>query len=151
MVSSDNVVHFEMFLEQETIEAIQSGKVIWWDPNDQSDYRCEGLDPETFPGGEVPLKAWSGDKRIALHGFALAHRAGRVSLPPAYLFMASMPALSFLGHILRGDIVIHSKMNTYGFRKPLNKRHYPDLEGKLMKLPDENAEQILIQAKRHLI
>ena len=149
--SSDNVVRFEMFLEQQTFEAMQSGKVIWWDPNDQSDYRCEGLDPETFPGGEVPLKACSGDHRIALHGFALAHRAGRVSLPPAYLFMASMPALSFLGHILRGDIVIHYKMNTYGFRKPLNKRHYPDLEGKLIKLPDEDAEQALIHAKSHLI
>ena len=149
--SSDNVVRFEMFLEQQTFEAMQSGKVIWWDPNDESDYRCEGLDPETFPGGEVPMKAWSGDKRIALLGFALAHRRGRVTLPPAYLLMACMPALSFLWHIIRGDIVIHSEMNTYGFRKPLNNRHYPDLECELIKLPDDDAQQALIQAKTYLI
>ena len=149
--TTDNVVRFEMFLEQQTYEAMQSGKVIWWDPNDQSNYRCEGLDPQTFPGGEVPLKAWSGDKRIALLGFALAHRRGLVNLPPAYLLVACMPALSFLWHILRGDIVIHYEMNTYGFRKPLNKRHYPDLEGELIKLPDEDAQQALIQAKTYLI
>ena len=65
--------------------------------------------------------------------------------------MASMPALSFLEHILRGDIVIHHEMNTYGFRKPLNKRHYPDLEGEVIQLPDEDAQQALIQAKRYLI
>ena len=151
MASIDNVVNFEMFLDQETMEAIQTGRVPWYDANDESGYQCDGVDPAIFPGGEVPMKPWSPDHRIALEWFARAHRARRISHPPVYLLMASMPALTFLEHILRGDIVIHSEMSTYGLKKAMNKTHYPDLVAELIKFSDKDAEQMLNEAKTHFL
>ena len=151
MASIDNVVHFEMFLDQKTMEAIQLKMNPLFDANDESGYQCDGVDPAIFPGGEVPMKPSSPDHTIAMEWFARAHRAGRISHPPAYLLMASMPALAFLEHILRGDIVIHSERSTYGLKKAMNKTHYPDIGLQLIKIPDNAAEQMLNEAKTHLL
>ena len=69
-----NDVKFEMFLDRETLQAICTGRVPWYDPEDVHGYRCDGLDPEIFPGKEVPMKFWSPDHRIALEWYARAKR-----------------------------------------------------------------------------
>ena len=75
MALIDNVVQFEIFLERETQQAIRTGKVTWYDPEDVDGYRCDGLDPGIFPCGEVPMKFWSPAHRIALEWFARAKKA----------------------------------------------------------------------------
>ena len=146
----DNVVHFEIFLERETMQAIRTGRVTWYDPEDVDGYRCDGLDPGIFPCGEVPMKFWSPDHSIALEWFARAKRAGRVSLPPTHLLMASMPALRFLEHCLRGDIVIHYETSTCGFRKPVNEINYPGLEVDMIEIADNVAQRMLDNATENL-
>ena len=150
MASIDNVVHFEMFLDQKTMEAIQLKMNPLFDANDESGYQCDGVDPAIFPGGEVPMKPSSPDHTIAMEWFARAYRAGRILHPPTYLLMASMPALAFLDHILRGDIVIHFERSTYGLKKAMNKTHYPDIGLQLNKIPDNVAEQILDETMTQL-
>ena len=97
MTLAENEVRFEIFLEAETMEAMKTGKVSWYDPQDVEGYRCDGLDPATFharPGmkPEVPMKFWSSDHRIALECFVRARRSGRISNPPTNLLEASMPS-----------------------------------------------------------
>ena len=82
-----NDVKFEMFLDRETLQAICTGRVPWYDPEDVHGYRCDGLDPEIFPGKEVPMKFWSPDHRIALEWYARAKRAGTTSLKPGSLHL----------------------------------------------------------------
>ena len=151
MASIGNVVHFEIFLDQETMEAIQRKMNPLFDANDVPGYRCEGVEPAIFQGGEVPMKPSSPDHTIAMEWFARAYRAGRILHPPTYLLMASMPALAFLDHILRGDIVIHFERSTYGLKKAMSKTHYPDLVLQLIKIPDDAAEQFFNEAKTHLL
>ena len=151
MASIGNVIHFEIFLDQKTMEAIQLKMNPLFDANDESGYQCDGVDPAIFPGGEVPMKPWSPDHRIALEWFARAHRARRISHPPVYLLMASMPALTFLEHILRGDIVIHSEVSTCGLKKPLNKIHYPDLVVDVIEFAENEAQRMLDNATAYLL
>ena len=151
MALIDNVVHFEIFLERETMQAIRTGRVTWYDPEDAHGYRCDGLDPGIFPCGEVPMKFWSPDHRIALEWFARAKRAGNISLPPTTLLMASMSALSFLEHCLRGDIKIHSEMRTCGLKKPLNNINYPDVVVDVIEFAENDAQRMLDCATQFLL
>ena len=151
MALIDNVVRFEIFLERETQRAISTGKVSWYDPEDVHGYRCDGLDPGIFPCGEVPMKFASPDHRIALKWFAHAVRAGIVSLPPTFLLMARMPALCFLEHCIRGDIVIHSKMSTCGLKKPVNAKNYPGLVMEFIEFTEDEAQLMLEDATEHLL
>ena len=150
MASIGNVVHFEIFLDQETMEAIQRKMNPLFDANDESGYKCDGVEPAIFQGGEVPMKPSSPDHTIAMEWFARAYRAGRVSHPPSYLLIASMPALAFLDHILRGDIVIHFERSTYGLKKAMNKTNYPDTGLELNKISDDVAEEILDETMTQL-
>ena len=143
MASIGNVVHSEIFLDQETMEAIQRKMNPLFDANDVSGYKCDGVEPASFQGGEVPMKVSSRDQTIAMEWYARAYRAGRVSQPPSYLFIASMPALAFLDHILCGDIVIHFERKTYGFKKAMNKANYPEIGLELNKISADVAEEIL--------
>ena len=74
-----------------------------------------------------------------------------MSLPPTFLLTASMPALRFLEHCLRGDIVIHSEVSTCGLKKPLNKIHYPDLVVDLVEFADNDAQLMLDEATKYLL
>ena len=139
MALTDNAVRFEIFLERETVAAIRMGK----------------FDPGLFPSRpntkpEVPMKFWSPDHSIALEWFARAKKAGRVSLPPTHLLMASMPALRFLEHCLRGDIVIYYETSTCGFRKPVNQINYPGLEVDMIEIADNVAQRMLDNATEYL-
>ena len=151
MASIGNVIHFEIFLDQKTMEACQVKMNPLFDANDESGYKCDGVEPAIFQGGEVPMKPSSSNHTTAMQWFARAYRVGQISHPPTYLLMASMPALAFLDHILRGDIVIHFERSTYGLKKAMNKTHYPDLVPQLIKIPDKAAEQMLNEAKTHLL
>ena len=151
MALNDNVVHFELFVERETMQAITTGYVSWYDPKDDHGYRCDGLDPGIFPCGEVPMKFSSPDHRIALKWFAHAVRAGIVSLPPTFLLMARMPALCFLEHCIRGDIVIHSKMSTCALKKPVNEKNYPGLVMEFIEFTEDEAQRMLEYATEHLL
>ena len=150
-------MRFEMFLEKETVEAMLTGKVPWYDDrDDKKGYKCDGLDPKIFPSRrnmkpEVPLKLWSGDHRIALKWFARAKRTGVVSLPPTHLLMASMPVESFLRHIFCGDIVIHSETETCGFTKPVDLANYSGLELDLIEFSDPQAKGMLDAAEQYLM
>ena len=146
-----NVVKFEIFLDRETLQAICTGRVPWYDPEDVHGYRCDGLDPEIFPGKEVPMKFWSPDHRIALEWYARAKRVGTTSLPPTILLMASMSAPSFLEHCLRGDIVIHSERSTCGLKKPLKNTNYPDVELDLIEFTENDAQRMLDYATEYLL
>ena len=150
MASIGNVIHFEIFLDQKTMEAIQLKMNPLFDANDESDYKCDGVEPAIFQGGEVPMKPSSPNHTIAMQWFARAYRVGQISHPPTYLLMASMPALAFLDHILRGDIVIHFERSTYGLKKAMNKTHYPDIGLQLNKIPDDVAEEILDETMTQL-
>lgn len=151
MVLVGNDVKFEIFLDRETLHAIRTGRVPWYDPEDVHGYRCDGLDPEIFPGKEVPMKFWSPDHRIALEWYARAQRAGMTSLPPTILLMASMPARSFLEHCLRGDIVIHSKRCSCGLKKPLKDKNYPDVVVDVIMFTEKEAQRMLDYATRYLL
>ena len=151
MALIDNVVQFEIFLERETQQAIRTGKVPWYDPEDVDGYRCDGLDPGIFPCGEVPMKFWSPDHRIALEWFARAKKAGTISLPPTILLTASMSALRFLEHCLRGDIVIHSARRTCGLTKPLNHHNYPSVVLDAIEIPESDAQSMLDNATAFLL
>jgi hypothetical protein len=122
--------------------------VPWWDPQDSTGYRCNGIDPEIFPAGRVPLKKWSPDHKVALEWFARAHRAGRISGPPKYLIEGRMDALAFLDHILAGDIIPDAQTSTLGFTKPLDQRHYQSLVMDLSWQSDEEAQRALSDALR---
>ena len=151
MALIDNVVRFEIFLDRETMQAIRTGKVTWYDPEDVHGYRCDGLDPAIFPCGEVPMKFSSPDHRIALEWFARAKRAGKISLPPTTLLMASMPALSFLKHCLRGDIEIHFERRTCGLKMPLNNINYPDVVVDVIEFAENDAQRMLDNATAYLL
>ena len=156
MALTYNDVRFEMFLERETMAAIRTGKVSWYDREDVEGYRCDGLDPGMFPSRvkskpEVPMKTWSADHRIALKWFARTKRAGRISLPPTHLLTASLPAQNFLNHCLCGDIVIHHETDTYGFRKSVDQINYPGLVVELIEFPNDDAQRMLDTATEHLM
>ena len=146
-----NDVKFEIFLDRETLHAICTGRVPWYDPEDVHGYRCDGLDPEIFPGKEVPMKFWSPDHRVALEWYARAKRAGSISLPPTVLVMARMSARSFLEHCLRGDIVIHSKRSTCGLKKPLKNINYPDVVVDVIEFTENDAQRMLDYATEYLL
>ena len=97
------------------------------------------------------MKFWSPDHRIALEWFARAKKAGTVSLPPTTLLTANMPALRFLEHCLRGDIVIHSEMSTCGLKKPLNKINYPGLVVDVIEFAENDAQRMLDNATEYLL
>ena len=144
-------VSFEIFLDRETLYAMCTGRVLWYDPEDVLGYRCDGLDPEIFPGKEVPMKFWSPDHRVALEWYARAKRAGSISLPPTVLVMARMSARSFLEHCLRGDIVIHPERSTCGLKKPLKNRYYPDVVVEMIAFTENDAQCMLDCATRFLL
>ena len=96
------------------------------------------------------MKPSSSNHTTAMQWFARAYRVGQISHPPTYLLMASMPALAFLDHILRGDIVIHFERSTYGLKKAMNKTNYPDIGLELNKIPDDVAEEILDETMTQL-
>ena len=151
MALIDNFVFFEIFLDKETLEAMLTGRVPWYDPEDRHNYRCDGLDPEIFPGNEVPMKFWSSDHRIALEWFARAVRAGTISFPPIMLLMATMPALSFLEHCNCGDIVIHPARRTCGLTKPLNHTNYPSVVLDAIEIAESDAQSMLDNATAFLL
>ena len=97
------------------------------------------------------MKFWSPDHRIALEWFARAIRAGTISLPPTILITASMSALSFLEHCLRGDIVIHSARCTCGLKKPLNHINYPDVVVDVIEIAESDAQRMLDNATAYLL
>ena len=71
MALVEDEVRFEMLLDTDTMKAVHTGKVPGYDPQDVKGYRCDGLDPKTFPSrpgmkAEVPMKVWSSDHNIAL-------------------------------------------------------------------------------------
>ena len=151
MALIDNVVRFEIFLDRETLQAIRTGWVPWYDPKDVYGYRCDGLDPEIFPGNEVPMKFWSSDHRIALEWFARAVRAGNISFPPIFLLMATMPAHSFQEHCNCGDIVLHPARSTCGLTKPLNHHNYPSVVLDAIEIPESDAQSMLDNATKYLL
>ena len=128
--------------------AFRTGYVSWYDPDDVERYRCDGLDPGIFPNGEVPMKFWSPDHTVALQWFARAIKAGTISRPPTSLLMAKMPALGFLEHCLRGEIVIHSQMRTCGLKKPVNENNYPGLVMEVIDFSEEEGKHMLDEAKK---
>ena len=146
-----NEVKFEIFLDRETLQAICTGRVPWYDPEDVLGYRCDGLDPAIFPGKEVPMKFWSPDHRIALEWYARAKKAGTTSLPPTILLMARMSVRSFLEHCLRGDIVIHSKRSTCGLKKPLKSVNFPEVVVELIEFTENDAQRMLDYATEYLL
>ena len=128
MTLIDDVVWIEMLLDKDTVEAMETGKVNWYQGRDREDYRCEGLDPKTFPKKEVPMKYWSSDHRIAWEWYFRAGRTGNTEGLPTKLVVAKMPAVRFLAHCLEGDIVIYSDRKTCALKKAVNAENYPDLE-----------------------
>ena len=151
MALIDNVVYFEIFLDKETLGAICTGWVPWYDPDHVNSYRCDGLDPGIFSGKEVPMKFWSPDHRIALEWYARAIRAGILSAPPIILLTVSMSASRFLEHCLRGDIVIYSSRCTCGLTKPLNHKNYPDAVVEVIEIADSEAQLMLDNATAYLL
>ena len=150
MALIEDFVHFELFLERETMQAITTGHVSWYDADDAEGCSCDGLDPRIFPCGEVPMKFASPDHRIALDFFVRAKIAGYITLPPTFLIIARMPALRFLEHCIRGDIVIYSQMSTCGLKKPVNAINYPGLEMEFISYTEDQA-QFMLDATEHLL
>ena len=80
----------EGFIDQEMVDAVKTGKVMWYDPTDEIGSRCDGVDPSLFKNGrdhssEVPMKKWSPDHRGALEYYARAYRGKKVPGPTTYI------------------------------------------------------------------
>ena len=127
LVDNDLVVRMEMYLDEQTAEAVATGKVGWYHGRDAPNYLCDGLDPATFPKKEVPMKFWRSDHSIAWEWYIRAKKNGNVNGPPKKHLVVSMPTVRFLEHCLKGNIVIYSERFTCAFKKPVNAKYYPDL------------------------
>ena len=141
MDEKQKVVKFEMYIDAETQQAMQTGK---------------GVDPDMFPwalgiGSTVPFKAWQSDHSKALDGFARAHRRGHVNGLPVFLIEAYMEESEFLARALVGDIILNATMpGTVSFAKPFTQQNFPSLEVDLIKIPEEQAMEMLLTALQAL-
>ena len=128
------VVKFEMYIDAETQQAIQTGK---------------GVDPDMFPsalgiGSTVPFKAWQSDHNKALDGFACAHRRGHVNGLPVFLIEAYMEESEFMARALAGDIFLNATMpGTVSFVKPFTQQNYPSLVVDVIEISEEEAGVML--------
>ena len=147
------VVKFEMYIDAETQQAIQTGVAPWCS---SPDYRCKGLDPDMFPsalgiGSTVPFKAWQSDHSKALDGFARAHRRGHVNGLPVFLIEAYMEESEFLALALAGDIMLNATMpGTASFIKPVNQQSFQSLVADVRYQTPEEAQEMLEGALRAL-
>ena len=147
MTLMGNVVWFEMYLDEQTVQAMDTGKVPWYKGQDAQDYRCEGLDPAIFADTGVPMKFWSEDHKIALHWYFRALNREMVSFPPKKIYVASMPAVRFLEHCLKGDIVIYFERRTCAFKKPVIPVNYPELKFELFDIADDVGKAMVDPGK----
>ena len=135
------VVKFEMYIDAETQQAMQTGK---------------GVDPDMFRsalgiGSTVPFKAWQSDHGKALDGFARAHRRGHVNGLPVFLIEAYMEESEFLARALAGDIMLNATMpGTVSFVAPFNQQNYPTLVVDVTENSEELARVMLDEALRTL-
>ena len=135
------VVKFEMYIDAESQQAMQTGK---------------GVVPDMFQrvpaiGSAVPFKAWKSDHSKALDGFVRAHRRGDVNGCPVFLIEAYMEESEFLARALVGDIILNATMpGTVSFVAPFNQQHYPTLVVDMIEIPEELARVMLGAALRAL-
>ena len=54
-----------------------------------------------------------------------------------------MPGMSFLEHLLAGDITYDAGTKTVGFTKPMDQRQYPSLVMEFTSVSDEDAQRVL--------
>ena len=128
------VVKFEMYIDAESQQAMQTGK---------------GVVPDMFQrvpaiGSAVPFKAWKSDHSKALDGFARAHRRGHVNGLPVFLIEAYMEESEFMARALAGDIFLNATMpGTVSFVKPFNQQNYPSLVVDVIEISEEEAGVML--------
>ena len=140
------VVKFEMYIDAETQQAMQTGKGV-------GHWR---VDPDMFRsawdiGSTVPFKAWQSDHGKALDGFARAHRRGHVNGLPVFLIEAYMEESEFLARALAGDIMLNATMpGTVSFVAPFNQQNYPTLVVDVTEISEELARVMLDEALRAL-
>ena len=138
------VVEAEMYLGQDQFDAYFKGGVVeWYDPDDVKKFRCEGIDPTTFPKtkfrfeGYVPFKFKSENSAAALEGYVRAYRTQKVKGLPKYLIRVSMPSEDALRHFANGDISVYKNMKTLAFHKCVNTENYPAIDIKGALLPSD--------------
>ena len=141
MEETQKVVKFEMYIDATTQQAMQTGK---------------GVVPDLFRpalgiGKTVPFKAWQPDHSMALDGFARAYRRRSVNGYPVFRIEACMEESKFLARALAGDIILNATMpGTVSFAKPFTQQNFPSLEVDLIKIPEEQAMEMLLTALQAL-
>ena len=107
----------EMFIDQQTLTAMHTGRVPWLEP---TAWRANGLDNSLFPSGIIPFKGIrlnnTGDPvhDVAAKYYALAHRRNHVEGPPVALLQLSLP--QGLGNLFNDDVAFKPHTSTYGLR-----------------------------------
>ena len=131
----------EMFIDAQTARAFLGDGDVAWCP--QSDWKCPGADPCTFPNGELPFKPCSKDHGIAAKWYTLAHRKGGVSGAPVLLLEACLPEESLLPLFKNGSIRVYKERQTVAFTKQLHPNNYPGLRWTVHRISPEQGEEIL--------
>ena len=107
--------------------------VTWYTSQNTAGYRCQALDPTTFPkafgqSGGVPFKYKDEHHQPAMEGFVRAYLTNSVDEAPKYFICASMDLKIFDDCIQAGTIDIHAHMKTAMFMRDVNPENYPTLE-----------------------
>ena len=129
------VLEAQVYLCESQFEAyFKDGVVTWYDPDDVEKFRCSGMEPTTFSQrnssthGEVPFKFISRNSLVALKGYTLAFRAGKVDEPPAYLINVLLNEEDALNHFMNEDLRVYNGSKTLAFTKSVNGANYPTLQ-----------------------
>ena len=150
------MVRFEMFIDEEMFTAFKTGLVAWFDPDDGTGWRGDGIDPSVFGSrpnltSEVPMKQWCEDHRIALKYVALSHRGGMVTGPPTYLISGKLPEHASHAHLLREEIRVHAGRCAYGFALPMSVTNYPRLQWDIGAIFDDCQAKTLLESGYYVL
>ena len=136
---------FAVFLDEQTLKAVESGVVPW---RDYGDWHPEGFDNTLYPQGELPLKriAVMEDGRenyhIPLYSYSLASKKEFVKGPPvALLLVTAHGTQPLLDGLLNGSIVARPHMYGMHLVKPLSS--YRFLEHVVHPIPEDLRQHLL--------
>ena len=124
----------EMFLGEKQMRVyFGDAPVTWYTSQNTAGYRCQALDPTTFPKafgkpGGVPFKYKHENHEPALEGYVRAYLTNRVDEAPKFLTCVSLDLQIFDECIQAGTIVIHAHMKTAMFMRDVTPENYPSSE-----------------------
>ena len=121
---------YEIFLDEAMLGACLGGPIPWL-PGEA--WRATGIDATLFPRGEIPMKPiWieeggENEHTIAKKYYAMAHRAGYVTGPPAYRVLMKTTAGALVNYLLNGSMKIYPERETLAITQTLDAENYPDI------------------------